>query len=358
MKLTIAIPTFNRAADLNNLLSSIYFQLKDPRYLYLVDVLIIDNCSEDETSTICDKFSGLCGAFKCIKNEKNLGLTRNMYECLFNSKAEYVWMIGDDETIEESAIDKVLEQIDKFGKDIYIFNYSSEPNPQGVNFLQSNYGRSLENIEGSLRKLVMNYGWLWCLGNLGMVVARRSYLDRMDFESYSNCNFGQSAWYLEAFIEAEAKFVNVPIFRTYIRSQTINKDRWKTDGTSSRFISLKNTVYTLIEKKIIPSKLPLEFFNGCSAEKFPFWGYLLTQIQDSIKLNNLNIESTYWHSILDLLYLVEDEKLRQSLINALLSIMVDIVQANSFQKNYLIEFNKFINTWNDSFNVLQFSIRS
>ena len=357
MLLTIAIPTYNRSWDLANMLKSIEAELKTTDYINIIDVLIVDNNSSDDTRMICEEYREKIKNFNYICNSENVGIVGNMYNCITFSGGEYIWTIGDDETILEGGINRVINSIINFKDDIYIFNYSSEPNLEQDKFLLTNFGRIVENKQSTLIEIVNDYGWLWCLGNLGMVVAKKKYLLNIDFNSYSTCSFAQASWYLESFVNLKANFVNSPIFRTYVRSQTVNKERWKTDGTLASFVNVKKSVSVLVSKGVIKERMPLNFFNGCSQDRFPIWCYIVRLINEEIRGNNFDINEEYWMALIELVSRLEDAVLRESILKNIYKIMCQLTildrekkrsneMLKELQNKYADEVSNFISSWN------------
>ncbi len=363
MLLTIAIPTYNRAPDLLNMLESIKSETTNNTISNNIEILVIDNCSTDETRSLCAEYSSNIRNFRYIRNEHNIGLTGNMYKCLTEALGEYIWAIGDDETILKNGLDRVIECISQSKDDLYIFNYSSEPEPTDEKFLKTNHGRPLLNKKGSLIDIVNDLGWLWCLGNLGMVVAKRAVFEGIDFDSYSSCSFAQAAWYLESFSNRTAQYVDTPIFRTYTRSQTVNKERWKTDGTELSFLKLKDSVATLANKKVIADRVPLKFFNGCSQDRFPIWGYIMRLLNEEIKNGRLDNCDNYCLVIIELVSRIKEDRIRvESLKNVMRAITgIATLRAERSRFSHQIasmqsESNKsvesFVHLWNEVYREL------
>src|SRR5271166_6620747 len=107
--LTIAIPTFNRARFLKELLSTLFDQLIDePR----VELIISDNDSSDETSSLVEEFRqrGLCFRYK--RNRVNIGADANFVQCFELAQGRYVLLVGDDDYMTPGSITKILKMIE------------------------------------------------------------------------------------------------------------------------------------------------------------------------------------------------------------------------------------------------------
>lgn len=104
-KLVIAIPTYNRVATLSKLLTKIIPHLNKD-----LSLLIIDNCSVDETSKYCLSVSDN-PYIKYIKNKINVGGVVNMLKCIEFSNGDYTWLLGDDDDIDTNYLEELVENI-------------------------------------------------------------------------------------------------------------------------------------------------------------------------------------------------------------------------------------------------------
>jgi len=101
LKLSICIPTYNRSKHLNNCLYSIY----SAHLLATIDyeICVSDNCSSDNTGKIVSEApSNLLVRY--IKNDRNIGVARNIINVVAMAKGEYVWLIGDDDLLLEDSL--------------------------------------------------------------------------------------------------------------------------------------------------------------------------------------------------------------------------------------------------------------
>lgn len=106
--LTIAIPTYNRARYLKELLSLLFDQLMDqPR----VELIISDNASPDETPALLEEFRQRGLQFLYIRNEINIGADGNILQCFEEAHGKYVWIVGDDDVVVSGGIALILSHI-------------------------------------------------------------------------------------------------------------------------------------------------------------------------------------------------------------------------------------------------------
>jgi glycosyltransferase involved in cell wall biosynthesis len=109
MRLSICIPTYNRADHLANCLNSIvicqaYSNLK-------FEVCISDNNSTDQTENVVRDASKIL-SIKYHKNSNNLGHARNFLKVVSMAKGNFVWLLGDDDLLLPYAIYELYKLID------------------------------------------------------------------------------------------------------------------------------------------------------------------------------------------------------------------------------------------------------
>ncbi len=107
--LTIAIPTFKRAAQLEALLAVLEPQLAG---LPAVEVFVSDNASDDITPDIIATATGrfaLVGArLRTHRHPENIGADANFAFCFSQAQGHFFWMCGDDDLIVPDAVAEVL----------------------------------------------------------------------------------------------------------------------------------------------------------------------------------------------------------------------------------------------------------
>lgn len=120
MKLSICIPTYNRAAHLANCLNSII--LCNSQSDFKFQVCISDNSSTDGTEEIVRRAQAAID-IKYHKNETNLGMTGNFLNVVSMADGDFVWMIGDDDLLIPNAIAELYRLIESHpGVDFFYVN--------------------------------------------------------------------------------------------------------------------------------------------------------------------------------------------------------------------------------------------
>jgi len=107
MKLTIAIPTYNRLQYLQELLPELLDQCNPyPE----IEILVSDNGTTDGTFPYLLSLAEM-PQLQYRANETNLGADTNFIQCVESAKGEYVWLFGDDDILLPHGIENVLKII-------------------------------------------------------------------------------------------------------------------------------------------------------------------------------------------------------------------------------------------------------
>ncbi|MGO8672218.1 MAG: glycosyltransferase family 2 protein [Capsulimonadaceae bacterium] len=164
MKLTIAIPTYNRIEQLIANLNALLPQMTPDTCLR-----IIDNCSEVVVSTavrpLLDSYP-LVRA-EVIRNPANVGANANILRCLETSTTDWVWILGDDDEPVPGGVSTALDAIDAHPEAAY-FNFSTKNFPIPETILTKGLAEFVDKMPSFSNVLFLST----CLFNAGIV--RRS----------------------------------------------------------------------------------------------------------------------------------------------------------------------------------------
>ena len=106
--LTYGIITYNRSKYLRKSLKSVLDQVGSDE---LVEVLVSDNCSEDDTKEVVQEFQKKYKNLRYHCNETNVGAEGNIHAALRHSKGEYVVVAGDDDYQADGSLYILLTHI-------------------------------------------------------------------------------------------------------------------------------------------------------------------------------------------------------------------------------------------------------
>lgn len=106
-KLAVSIPAYKRPALLFRNLQ----QLAPQCLSNSIDIHIFDDSCSDVNQKVYDQISVQWPCLKVHRNTKNLGIDRNIDQCISIPQADYIWMIGEDDLAADGAIREILECI-------------------------------------------------------------------------------------------------------------------------------------------------------------------------------------------------------------------------------------------------------
>ena len=199
---TIAIPTFNRAELLKRAIASARAQDYPS-----VEILIIDNASEDGTREVCEALAAEDPRIRYMRQSRNVGPIRNFETGLDCARGQYFMWLADDDWITPNYVRRCAEALDTGGHGLVVGReywhvedqivpkpivtaLEPEPVPRMLNYLKvvssnsATYGLSrTANLRGQLpipRGVAGD--WVWVLsilskGTLDVVVDAHLYRD-------------------------------------------------------------------------------------------------------------------------------------------------------------------------------------
>lgn len=107
--LTIAIPTWRRAAFLAQTLKQIREELCRCADSHRVEILVSDNCSPDETPKVVENEINAGLAINYVRNEENIGSDANIAQCFNLASGRYVLILGDDDVLVDGVLNRLIQ---------------------------------------------------------------------------------------------------------------------------------------------------------------------------------------------------------------------------------------------------------
>ncbi len=101
MRLSICIPTYNRARFLPDLFDSI---LAQTGHTIEVEVVVSDNASTDDTAAVVATYRDRLPNLVYARTEENIGADRNFLRVVDCAGGDYCWLMGSDDKLEPGSI--------------------------------------------------------------------------------------------------------------------------------------------------------------------------------------------------------------------------------------------------------------
>jgi glycosyltransferase involved in cell wall biosynthesis len=107
--LSVAIPTYNRGETLRRQLGSLLGQILGCQAD--VEIVVSDNASSDGTASVVAELGKRFPEVRYVRNEANLGANRNIDAAVRACRAEYVWILSDDDVLMPFAVETVVAAV-------------------------------------------------------------------------------------------------------------------------------------------------------------------------------------------------------------------------------------------------------
>ncbi|HYS85765.1 MAG TPA: glycosyltransferase family A protein [Bradyrhizobium sp.] len=105
---SICIPTYNYRQYLPDALESALEQTARD-----IEILIVDNCSEDGTTELLEEFARRDGRVVCHRNPKNLGMMANFNRCIALARGKYVKFLCADDVLTADCVERMAAAIEE-----------------------------------------------------------------------------------------------------------------------------------------------------------------------------------------------------------------------------------------------------
>lgn len=181
IELSICIPTYNRGKYLQETVQSIIKQIDDA-CRDKVEIVISDNCSEDDSFEIISKIKRENPKCTIIFDsaEKNYGADCNYLRVISLARGKYCWFLGSDDLIADDSLGLVLQEL-KYGHTIFLGDrYRAEKTTMNIVSRQYFFFRELD------RDFVFKFrdykDWDFYLNRCNAIGCLFSYLSSIIFE--------------------------------------------------------------------------------------------------------------------------------------------------------------------------------
>jgi glycosyltransferase involved in cell wall biosynthesis len=111
-RLTIAIPTWNRAGFLRDNLRQLERELRRVREGE-VELLVSDNGSDDDTPAVLADAAQRIPQLRSVRKPGNVGWGLNFLSCLQLARGDYVMLLADDDFIVDGGLARILETLER-----------------------------------------------------------------------------------------------------------------------------------------------------------------------------------------------------------------------------------------------------
>lgn len=211
--LSIAIPTYNRARQLEYGLKRLLAQVSEEMQS-MIEIHVTDDCSTDDTPNM---MANLCKENPFIHYERcasNIGLEKNLIACTHRCKGKYLWIFGDDDFLEfDDSLSCVLSLLKDDNYPFFILNRTRRSFDL-TQLLSENWMRldPSNNIDYlGLRDFCAEWGIISIIGFISANIFLREKFLSVNADKYWGTMYPQLGMMLEAFANEPCKLISRPL---------------------------------------------------------------------------------------------------------------------------------------------------
>ena len=182
IKLSVIIPTYNRAEYLSQCLHSVLASSYEN-----LEVIVSDNASQDDTQAVVSSFGD--NRLRYYRNDTNIGAELNILKLLEYASGDYVFCLTDDDYLSEGAVSQILEIILRHPNVGVIFHALRRLDARTGQFLSDYVPYQGERVfNGGEESLV---ALLWEAQCFSMITIRRDMIDINGFRRHIGSMYPQ-----------------------------------------------------------------------------------------------------------------------------------------------------------------------
>lgn len=209
--LTILVPTYNRAAYLENLMDGLCKMVEASHHRDRVEILISDNVSRDRTPEIGTRFGSLYSFVTYHRKQMHLDSGEaNIFSSAPLAHGEYVWTLGDDDFVLPGAVDRLFQVLD--GNDAAFFLFNNGVVDSGRHTILDHYIESSHSMItfDTISDLVANLGFITATTTFSSTVWSKRAILRADWQDLVRASsaYAHVAIYLDGCRGLKSAFVD------------------------------------------------------------------------------------------------------------------------------------------------------
>jgi GT2 family glycosyltransferase len=236
IKLTISIPIYKRPEFLKRALRSISNNINQKNYNFEIKIYLIDDSCTNINEEVVNNFieENTTIDVKYIKNDKNVGIDKNICNSLFLPESDYIWLMGEDDLIVENSF-QILDKYLKNDFDFIAVNYATVDNNYNV-IRKSNfpYETSIPFTEYNIIDLLdfLNNYFIY-IGFIGSCIYKKSIINNQHYKNYIGSYFSHLSPFLLKRENWKICIISNPLVCN--RAEDFSSFSWKDDAFDVMF---------------------------------------------------------------------------------------------------------------------------
>jgi abequosyltransferase len=224
-RLSIGIPTYNRAPFLRECLESVLDSAAE--HLDQVEILVSDNASTDDTRALVTRFQERYPQIRYYRHAANIGGENNFYAAAQLVHGEYLWLLGDDDKLWPHAVPTVLHHLEQ-GYDFLVSNFSVWEHDFSTVKLKRVMPVHTDTVFNDPNRLLASFGVQ--LGYISAVVLKQSLFlapPRADYDAFARYGLAfMYVVYASVFPRCRGLYLCDPLLCNRDNPRESDSDRW------------------------------------------------------------------------------------------------------------------------------------
>lgn len=159
-KISVIVPVYNVERYIPKGIDSLLNQTLDPKFF---EVIIIDDCSTDNSLEVCKRTLKGVSNFRVIENQKNIDLGPTRNKGIELAKGEFLYFIDGDDYIDTDALENLLNLAQEHDSDLVTAGYKRVDERENILFEKNDYlnltDDKFKNLEMMLSDQVTHTAW-------------------------------------------------------------------------------------------------------------------------------------------------------------------------------------------------------
>lgn len=303
--LTFVIPTWNRPSQLRGCIDSIARQIALGNHESDVGIIVQDDCSADTTLNVIKHMQERYPFLRHHHREEHTDYAGSFKEAFGLVSDGWVWTFGDDDVLEDGALEFVLRNLPNFGDVdfIHICEKKRSANTQGMH-------------KGTLLELCNTFGWIECTGFITGNIVRSNVLREASYSQnwrrYAKTAFVQSCALLEVAAHRQSALVDVPLISSQEQDQTQETAvTWMEQNIPGRYLYVVDAIEFMYEEGILTAPVSRTFFRYLV---YHLWDRFLTHYINDYVHHGVLHEGVDWSRVQRFATLIDDTEFAKRLI--------------------------------------------
>lgn len=245
LAISYIVPVYNGSRYIYHCLDSLRNQgLDDSQY----EIICIDDCSKDNSAVFLEQYAARYSNVHLILHETNKRTSTSCNEGLSDAKGKYIWVVGQDDWLEQGSAKRLIDIAEKEKLDVLPFNYNRVNATCTETLFQEEVFKDSEILNGE--EFVKSYFWdstgEFLAGYEWRAIYRRQYLHDKSIAFPKNMIFEDTTFLLKAIWYADRiRSVNNFIYNYRLNDTSITDSVQRYKGYLTYEFSFKTSAEIL-----------------------------------------------------------------------------------------------------------------